>query len=1792
MTGTGDFKVAVKLHADASQYTAEFTKAGQLAQTFAGTLQSSGSLAASGLQAATTASQALGATTLSSSQQASAGLSQASTAAQNLGSNLQATGTQASQASQGMDGLTQSSREATQSQQQSRAAGDALIAMLRDQIATTGKSADELLRYRAAQSGVAAEAAPLILQWQNQKAAQLAAAEAARQEEAAQREAQAAKQRATQAQEQFLAGLREQVALQGKSSTEVLQYRAAQLGVSAEAANSIRLIDEANQKGAISAGQHAQAMRMLPAQMTDVVTSVASGMPIWMVAIQQGGQIKDSFGGAGNAARSMLGAITPLTAGLAAGTTVIGLTAAAYYQGSAEVDGFRKALVMTGNTAGVTVSQMSEIAKAVGNVVGGQHAASQALTQLAGTGAIAGESLQQFTTVAMNLERYAGQPIKKTAEDLAKLGDEPVKASIQLNEQYHYLTESVYRQIKALDDQGRKDDAAALAQKTYADAMAERADTMSSKLGTLERAWESLGSMASKTWNAMLNVGRTATLDDIRTKIDATNRELNALLSGDGFTSNGGGAAFGAGARGRVARIEQLKKQLGDLNAQAAPLEAEDAQAQIKAQQQADEEIKLAARQRTDALAKEVRSRAEIRKQEIEQLDRDRKTLDLSQQEYDQLLAGINAKYKDPKDKKGAGGISVTDTDLANMRSQLLAAQQYHQQLVALGSGATELNSAERESLKISEQLLLATDGKTIARLKEKQAIADTLAAQLRSNEGLEQSYKAHQKLIDTTNQDAVALEQRAREQEAANAVFGKGRTAIEQMTLATLAHQMAEAQSSDSFDPKYIAALERKISAQKRFVDALGKADYKAVTAHADELLRNAQELSRTYEDELALSGLTSLEREKIVAQRAVELKYAKELAKLDQQSLQDDERDAARQKIEQARDIESAAVVAKAQQSHMAKASDEISRNLTDALMRGFDAGKDMAENLADTTVNLFKTMVLRPTISAVMTPVSVAINGVVQQGLSAVGIGGGPSGSLGASMPGGSLTDWSKLGSNAGDWLMTQSTSLGLNGWSSMSDAAYNLGNTIKGVDTWLKDIPGFSGGIGSAAGYLGAIHSLSQGQYGSAIGSAIGTYILPGIGTMIGSTLGGLVDGLFAGDSGTSHYGAGAIYKGGAVTDGADIYNRATFGMGAAGEWSSSNQAAISGIAGTLGASLDGFAKAFGKEAGYTVATAFADDSSGDGAWGSLRITDALGNVLADWEQSRSSKWAPKTFADGEEGYKQYLAAAAVDVKSAMLAMDLPGWADQLLSAATDLDTLNAALGQIAATKAVFDSLGKSMDMFAGISEELQTQLLAGFGGIEALSASAGGFYAGFYSEAERIGSLADNLRDTLAGLDISIDPAMGETAKQQYRDAVQAAMDAGQGELAVKLMGMSASFAQVADALGKTMSDLLSERRTLSAEYLRASGDAESYAEALRAIATESYTDAERAAWDYNAALQKQIEALDEAAQLQQSLAEITGQTAQSVQGVLQDLLGRVQATSAFRVSLGQSIESARLGTMDLSGKAGYLSSKESGLWSQLGSAADPVAVAEQLQQTILDRISAESLLREQLDGQTLGALQQQLSVAQSLQSAAQSMQSTVDGLRLGNTSALNPYAQLQYAGGKFDDAYARALAGDLGAWKDVQSFGQSYVGLGRGVFASSTDSADIFFKVTEAMDQLAAMGMDADPQVTALNTQIELLQTVGQNTEQQTWVSEQQLQAFEQLDSVLQRQQLQQQQQADKQLALAQQQIDELRKHNALLQAQITQQAQISAEQKQRDAKLISAAEKSADAARMAEAQA
>lgn len=1161
------------------------------------------------------------------------------------------------------------------------------------------------------------------------------------------------------------------VATAAQSAGSGLQAQSAQQQQASQAAaRAIDQVAKANAVGTISAAQHAAAMRMLPAQMTDVVTSMASGMPIWLVAIQQGGQIKDSFGGAGNALKAMAGAVTPAAAAFGVLAAVGGAVALAYKQGSSEADILRREVVMTGNAAGTSVGQLTDMARAVGELTTTQGAATQALAQLAGTGVVANDNLQQFAETAINLERYVGQPVKATVQHLEQLGKAPLEASVKLNEQYHYLTDAVYKQIKALQDQGKQDEAASLAQRTYSQAMAERSAEMRSHMGTLERGWDNLGRTAARAWDAMLNIGRAASLSDIRTKIDATNTELNKLLYVDGFSETGGGAATGGGNRGRAAAIARLRKELGELQAQAAPLEAQESEAQLKAEKQAKDQAEVEARGRIETMRKAVRTRAQIRQDEIDQLNRDRKTLELSTDEYNKLLAGIEQKYKDPKGSAATGRISATEGDVARMRSQLQASKQYYQQLVELGAGATDLNDAERESLKIAEQLKVATDAKTVARLKEMQTLADQRAVQLRTNDGLEKSIKTHQQAIEALEKEAVAIEGRAREQEAANAVFGKGKTAIEEMTLATLKNRLAETDQTDNHDPKFVASLDRKTEAQKRWLAALQQGDVKAINQRADELLRSANELAKVYADELALSGLTGLEREKIVAQRQVELKYAKEIAAIEKSTLSDADKQLAKDKVYQAQRIESTATVAKATQNYMARTSDEINRSLTDALMRGFENGKGFAENFRDTVKNMFNTLVLRPIISAIMTPVSMGINSVVQGGLNTMGLGGGGggSGSGGFSMPG--------LPSFGGSSYFSAGMA---GGW-----AGFEGGLTMMQGGQWAA---GGMQALGAAAPYIGALIQIGQGKYGAGLGTAAGAYIgsiVPGIGTaigaIIGSVLGGLLDG---GARGANH--SGAAYSTAGV--GNDKAAEQLFGR-AAGDWYDDlTKRHSSALEKQLKTSLDGWSALYGNlgkwakggvrdvdlVGGFAVNGRYQDEDS----YGYGKIIDKVtGQILAGFENRNLG-------TNPDEAYKAYMTQFGPLLVSELKKADLPSWMRTMLESVGEepsIETLQAAFQTIELIGRSFEQLGKTITGFAEMTDLAFESLIKASGGIEALNANAGSFYQNFYSEDERKATAKKELDKQLKDLGVNID-LDADDAQAQFRKVVEDKLKAASGE---------------------------------------------------------------------------------------------------------------------------------------------------------------------------------------------------------------------------------------------------------------------------------------------------------------------------------------------------------------------------------------------------------------------------
>lgn len=327
---------------------------------------------------------------------------------------------------------------------------------------------------------------------------------------------EAATNKAKQAADEFLQSLKNQTDFIGKTKTEILELKAAQMGISQQAAPMISRLKEQEKaflNGSITIGQYRNAMRQLPAQMTDIVTSLASGMPVWMVMIQQGGQIKDSFGGIGNSLKALASLITPARVAMFGFAGAASAVALAAYQGSKEFGEYNKQLILTGGYAGKTAAQLDALARNLSGNGITQHGMADAISKVVGSGTFSGDAVGMISKTAAAMEKAVGQSIDETIKQFQRLKEDPVKAVTELDKSLHFLTATQLEQIVTLQKQGKEHDAAKIAIESYANAMQDRSQQIEDNLGFLESAWKGVKDMASDAWDAMLNIGRERTLD-------------------------------------------------------------------------------------------------------------------------------------------------------------------------------------------------------------------------------------------------------------------------------------------------------------------------------------------------------------------------------------------------------------------------------------------------------------------------------------------------------------------------------------------------------------------------------------------------------------------------------------------------------------------------------------------------------------------------------------------------------------------------------------------------------------------------------------------------------------------------------------------------------------------------------------------------------------------------------------------------------------------------------------------------------------------------------------------------------------------------------------------------------------------------------------------------------------------------------------------------------------------------------------------------------------------------------
>ncbi|HDX8994823.1 TPA: phage tail length tape measure family protein [Klebsiella oxytoca] len=483
-------------------------------------------------------------------------------------------------------------------------------------------------------------------------------------------------------------------------------------------------------KTGMSARQTAFAMRMIPAQMTDIVVGLSTGQSPFMVLMQQGGQLKDMFGGIGPAIKGVGGYVAGLINPFTVATAVIGALGVAYFKAQTEQENFNKALILTGNYAGLTTSKMNEMAKSMEGRGITQNAAAKALAEVAGTGKFTAKQIEIVTGSVLALDASIGQTADKTISNFKKIYENPTKSSKELNEELHYLTASQYSYISSLERKGEKEAAAEAAANAYLSAMKQRSDAVIANLGLIERAIKSATNRWGEFWNAALNVGRPMTE---QYQLDQVNKAINQIYADR--KESGKGDLFEAGLKNLLGQKRGLeyviKSQQGYADAQAKSneinekgIEAQDVLNKYLASgTSAAEKRTLAQKELNKAIADNAAA-AKVGKARL-----------WTSEDIAKARVGIEKQFKDPKTPKTPKGRVYTEDAAARLLDQI------NQQTAAVQSqldASDKLNSATQARVKFEQQ---------IADLKSKVQLTADQKSLLARSEAILQAYKQQEAL-------------------------------------------------------------------------------------------------------------------------------------------------------------------------------------------------------------------------------------------------------------------------------------------------------------------------------------------------------------------------------------------------------------------------------------------------------------------------------------------------------------------------------------------------------------------------------------------------------------------------------------------------------------------------------------------------------------------------------------------------------------------------------------------------------------------------------------------------------------------------------------------------------------------------------------------------------------------------------------------------------------------------------------------------------------------------------------
>ncbi|HBK1619123.1 TPA: phage tail tape measure protein [Escherichia coli] len=535
----------------------------------------------------------------------------------------------------------------------------------------------------------------------------------------------------------------------------------------------------AAQKAGISVGQYKAAMRTLPAQFTDIATQLAGGQNPWLILLQQGGQVKDSFGGMIPMFRGLAGAITLPMVGVTSLAVATGALAYAWYQGDSTLSEFNKTLVLSGNQAGLTADRMLTLSRA-GQAAGLTfNQARESLAALVNAGVRGGE---QFDAINQSVARFAsasGVEVDKVAEAFGKLTTDPTSGLMAMARQFRNVTAEQIAYVAQLQRSGDEAGALQAANDIATKGFDEQTRRLKENMGTLETWADKTGKAFKSMWDAILDIGRPESSADMLASAQKAFDEADKKWQWYQSRSQRRGktSSFRANLQGAWDDRENARLGLAAATLQSDMEKAGELAARDRAERESSQLKYTGEAQKAYERLLTPLEKYTARQEELNKALKDGKIL---QADYNTLMASAKKDYESTQKKPSGVKVSAGERQEDRAHAAMLALET---ELLTLEkhAGANEKISQQRRDLwKAENQYVVLKEAATKRQLSEQEK--SLLAHEKETLEYKRQladlgDKVEHQKRLNELAQQAARFEQQQSAKQAAISAKARGLT-------------------------------------------------------------------------------------------------------------------------------------------------------------------------------------------------------------------------------------------------------------------------------------------------------------------------------------------------------------------------------------------------------------------------------------------------------------------------------------------------------------------------------------------------------------------------------------------------------------------------------------------------------------------------------------------------------------------------------------------------------------------------------------------------------------------------------------------------------------------------------------------------------------------------------------------------------------------------------------------------------------------------------------------------------